>query len=526
MPAARVPRRIPNIAPAKPLLSGLLAPLAALGILLLGPLDAAGQQTPPLGPQTIEFAFPDLSFSRMTHLTHAGDGTDRLWVVLQRGLIEVFPNDPEVAQAGTFLDIRDQVRTVGDEEGLLGLAFDPGYADNGYFYAYYSASNPRRSVISRFSVGQSDPDQADPASELVLLEVAQPFSNHNGGNIVFGPDGYMYVGLGDGGSGGDPLGNGQDTSTLLGTVLRIDVRGATETTPYRVPPDNPLVDTVGARDEIWAYGLRNPWKFSFDPATDALWLADVGQDRYEEIHLVQPGQNYGWNVMEGAHCYLPRTGCDQTGLELPVFEYDHDEGCSITGGYVYRGARLPGLAGAYLYADFCSGFIWGLRHDGAAVTDQALLVDSALLIPSFGVDEAGEVYILAFDGRIYRFVAEEAATPTPTATSTATPASSDTPTAMPTATAIIIVTPTVTPTSTPANQVPTPTPDTPSPTLTPTVPTATPTLATTTAAPTTTLTAPTAEDTPGSGAANLALFLLAAVVVLGGGGFMFIRSRV
>ncbi len=365
----------------------------------------------------------------------------------------------------------------------------------------------------------------------MLLEVAQPFSNHNGGNIVFGPDGYLYVGLGDGGSGGDPLGNGQDTSTLLGAVLRIDVRGANETTPYRVPSDNPLVDTVGAQDETWAYGLRNPWKFSFDPATDALWLADVGQERYEEIHLVQPGQNYGWNVMEGAHCYAPRTGCDQTGLELPVFEYDHDEGCSITGGYVYRGARLPSLAGAYLYADFCSGFIWGLRHDGAAVTDQALLVDSGLLIPSFGVDEAGEVYILAFDGRIYRFVAEEAATPTPTATSTATPASN----ATPTATAIIIATPTVTPTdtATPDNEVPTPTPDTPSPTLTPTVPTATPTLATTTAptptataAPTTTLTALTAEDTPGSGAANLALFLLAAVVVLGGGGFMFIRSRV
>ena len=314
MSAARVPRRILNIAPAKPLLSGLLAPLAALGILLLGPLDAAGQQPPPLGPQTIEFAFPDLSFSRMTHLTHAGDGTDRLWVVLQRGLIEVFPNDPEVAQAGTFLDIRDQVRTVGDEEGLLGLAFDPGYADNGYFYVYYSASNPRRSVISRFSVSQSDPDQADPASELVLLEVAQPFSNHNGGNIVFGPDGYMYVGLGDGGSGGDPLGNGQDTSTLLGTVLRIDVRGATETTPYRVPPDNPLVDTAGARDEIWAHGLRNPWEFSFDPATDALWLADVGQDRYEEIHLVQPGQNYGWNVMEGRALLLAKDGVRPDGL--------------------------------------------------------------------------------------------------------------------------------------------------------------------------------------------------------------------
>ena len=261
-----------------------------------------------------------------------------------------------------------------------------------------------------------DADRSVLQSEQVILEVMQPFGNHNGGTLAFGPDGYLYIGLGDGGSGGDPFNHGQNTSTLLGAMLRIDVSGATVNEPYRVPTDNPFVGVgAGARAEIWAFGLRNPWKFSFDPATGALWAGDVGQSDYEEVDIVERGGNYGWNVMEGLHCYPPGVqACDQTGLEPPVLEYTHAEGCSITGGYVYRGSRLPSLAGAYVYADYCSGRIWGLRHDGTAVTEHRLIADTDLQIPSFGTDERGNLYVLAFDGHIYRFAAPAPpATPVP-----------------------------------------------------------------------------------------------------------------
>lgn len=363
-----------------------------------------------LQPMQIERAFPNLSFPRMVHLTHAGDGTNRLWVVLQEGRIMVFPNTREVGEAKVFLDIRHKVNRQGEEEGLLGLAFDPEYETNGLFYIYYSAADPRRSVISRFVVSSGDPNLADPESELVLLLVAQPFSNHNGGHLIFGPDGFLYIGLGDGGSGGDPLGHGQNLNTLLGSILRIDVRGATAQQPYAVPSNNPFVGVGGGvRDEIWAYGLRNPWRFNFDSVTDDLWAADVGQNSVEEIDLIEPGGNYGWNVMEGFHCFpLYVESCNQSGLALPIFEYSHTEGCSVSGGYVYRGQRLPALVGAYIYADFCSGRIWGLRRSGAAVTEQALLADTSLSIPAFGIDEMRELYILAFDGYIYRFVAPAA----------------------------------------------------------------------------------------------------------------------
>ena len=374
------------------------------------------QQTPSLPPQSLEVAFPNLSFTRMTHLTHAGDGTDRLWVLLQAGQIMVFPNSPEVSTPAVFLDITGKVSREGNEEGMLGLAFDPSYTQNGYFYLYYSAANPRRSVISRFSVSANDPNLANPSSELVLLEVPQPYGNHNGGTLAFGPDGYLYIALGDGGSRGDPLGNGQNTSTLLGSILRIDVLGATAEQPYRIPADNPLAGVARAKGEIWAYGLRNPWKFSFDPATGELWAADVGQNNFEEVDLVKPGKNYGWNIMEGAHCYPPSVQtCSRSGLEMPVFEYTQAEGCSITGGHVYRGDRQPALVGAYVYADYCSGRIWGLRYDGSAVTNQALLVDSSLQIPAIAIDQHNELLILAFDGKIYQFVARRTPAPTPTA---------------------------------------------------------------------------------------------------------------
>jgi glucose/arabinose dehydrogenase len=306
-----------------------------------------------------------------------------------------------------FLDITDRVNRGGDEEGLLGLAFDPAYQQNGYFYVYYSAANPRRSVVSRFKLDQQNADMADPQSEVIIMEVAQPYANHNGGQLVFGPDGYLYIGLGDGGSAGDPHGNGQNLGTLLGKILRIDVSGLSAPGDYTIPVDNPFVGTEGARAEIWAFGLRNPWRFSFDSQTGLLWAGDVGQGSREEIDIIVKGANYGWNIMEGLDCYLPSTGCNQSGLTLPVFEYDHSQGCSITGGYVYRGDRIPSLQGSYVYGDYCSGKIWALTYDGGAVTENILLVDTGLSITSFGEDPAGNLYILDRQGGIYTLVQTE-----------------------------------------------------------------------------------------------------------------------
>ena len=399
----------------------VLVALCVIGTLVLGhafwPDLTEAAQAGTLEPAEIERAFPGLTFPSMVHLTSSGDGTDRLWIVLQPGLVKVFANDRAAATASVFLDIRDRVNDAGSEEGLLGLAFDPDYATNGYFYVDYTAAIPPRSVISRFSVSAGDPDQADPQSEVVLLEVTQPFPNHNAGTLAFGPDGYLYIALGDGGSGGDPFGHGQDATTLLGSILRIDVSNATPQQPYQVPGDNPFAAAGGGvREEIWAYGLRNPWKFSFDTITGDLWAGDVGQNSFEEIDLIRKGRNYGWNIMEGLHCYPPTVQiCDQAGLEPPVFEYPiPDLGCAIIGGHVYRGKRLARLDGAYLYGDFCSGRIWALRYDGASVTDQALLADTTLQITAFGADESGEVYILALDGLIYWFVAP--AEPVPSVT--------------------------------------------------------------------------------------------------------------
>ena len=321
----------------------------------------------------------------------------------------MFPNNQQVLQAGTFLDITNRVSEAYNEEGLLGLAFDPDYKSNGYFYVYYSAASPRRSVLSRFSVSQSDPKLADPNSEFIIMEIAEPFGNHNGGQLEFGPDGYLYIGVGDGGppSGGDPLGNGQNTSTLLGSILRIDVSGVSGQMNYRIPIDNPFVGVADGRDEIWAYGLRNPWRFSFDKATGLLWTGDVGQSDWEEIDVVTKGLNYGWNIMEGFHCFSPSVGCDVTGLELPAVEYNHSDGCSVTGGYVYRGPEIPMLFGAYVYGDFCSGKIWALRYDGNSVTEQKLLVDSTLSITSFGQDLDKNLYVLSRNDGIYYLVTAE-----------------------------------------------------------------------------------------------------------------------
>lgn len=360
----------------------------------------------PLRLMRLERVFGGLAFPELLHLTYADDGTRRLFAVTKPG--QVFAFEPGDATAAVFLDIRDRVNDAGSEEGLLGLAFDPDYTKNGYFYVYYSSAEPRRSVISRFEAGASQ-DAADPASERILLEVAQPFANHNGGHLVFGPDGYLYVGLGDGGSGGDPFGNGQNRGTLLGKILRIDVRRVDEVGSYVVPADNPFVGRSGARPEVWAYGLRNPWRFNFDRLTVELWAADVGQNALEEVDIVRKGGNYGWNIMEGSQCFRdPENECNQAGLEPPVAEYGHGDGCSVTGGYVYRGRRLPSLYGAYVYGDYCSGKIWALRYDNGRVTERlAIVPDGGVAISGFAEDQDGEVYVMDFGGGgIYRFVEE------------------------------------------------------------------------------------------------------------------------
>ena len=382
----------------------LWAITACITLLVLDLACSGGaSQTPLTPPQVqgvkVERVFENLSFSRLTNLVQT-DG--RFYVTEQAGRVISFPDSPDPSEATVFLDILDRVSRRGNEEGLLGLAFEPEFDSNGHFYVYYSAANPRRSVVSRFSsTGTTGPE-----SELVVLEIPQPYRNHNGGQLAFGPDGMLYISLGDGGLGGDPRGNGQNTSTLLGSILRIDVSGIGPDSGYRVPPDNPFVYITDARGEIWAYGFRNPWRFSFDRENGDLWAGDVGQNAYEEVDLVFRGANYGWNTLEGGHCFSPPTGCDSTGTELPVIEYGADEGCSVIGGYVYRGTTIPSLAGTYLYGDFCSGEIHGIRFENGEVVEHNLLVDSGLEITSFGEDENGEIYVLSQNGGIYRLKAD------------------------------------------------------------------------------------------------------------------------
>jgi len=333
----------------------------------------------------LEPAFPLLSFLSPVDLQHSGDGTNRLFVVEQRGMIRVFENSQYVAEDKIFLDIRDRVNNAGFEEGLLGLAFHPDYENNGYFYVDYTAANPRRTVIARYSVSLSNPDSADENSEFVIMEFSQPFENHNAGQISFGPDGYLYISAGDGGSGGDPFGNGQNLQTLLGSLLRVDVDTLAGGMNYGIPLDNPFYpNDLGYREEIFAYGLRNPWRFSFDDSTGWLWLADVGQNDIEEIDLIISGRNYGWNVMEGSRCFDPPSGCDTTGLEMPIWEYDHSLGLSVTGGFVYHGSNAPELEDHYIYADYLSGRIWSLFYDGQNPPVNTELMNTDLLITSFG----------------------------------------------------------------------------------------------------------------------------------------------
>ncbi len=326
---------------------------------------------------------------------------ERLFVLEKDGKVRIIKGG--VLLETPFLDITELV-SKAREQGLLGLAFPPDYASSGRFIVHYTDQNGD-TRISSFHVS-ADPDVADPASEVPILEADQPFVNHNGGQILFGPDGFLYIGLGDGGSSGDPEGRGQRLDDLLGSILRIDVSSGTS---YTVPSDNPFVGTAGARPEVWSYGLRNPWRFSFDRATGDLYIADVGQSNWEEINFAAAddgagrGVNYGWNVMEGSHCY-GADFCDQTGLTLPQVEYGHDQGCSVTGGYVYRGDAVPALQGHYVYADFCRGFVRSFQAGNPSAGMDRPDLEPNGSIASFGEDAAGELYILTEDGRILKIV--------------------------------------------------------------------------------------------------------------------------
>ena len=337
-------------------------------------------------------------------ITNAGDGSGRLFIVEREGRIRVVKNG--ILLSTPFLDIHTIVNSASGEQGLLALAFHPNYETNGQFYTVHVASD-NSLVLSSFLRSQNNPDLADPNSRTTLLVIPHPTNtNHNGSTLAFGPDGYLYWSTGDGGGGGDPSNNAQNLTVLLGKILRIDVNSGP---PYSIPSSNPFYNssTPGIRKEIWAYGLRNPWRISFDRQTNDLYIADVGQSAREEINF-QPaasggGQNYGWRVMEGSLCYNPSTNCDKSGKTLPVAEYDHTLGCSVTGGYVYRGTSYPALQGIYFYGDFCSGILFGLKKDPGAGWQSVQLLDTSYSITTFGEDEFGEVYLADYAaGKIYR----------------------------------------------------------------------------------------------------------------------------
>jgi glucose/arabinose dehydrogenase len=334
-------------------------------------------------------------FDMPVYLTHAGDGSGRIFVVEKAGRIEVMKGGKVLPP--TLLNIAARVGSRGSEQGLLSVAFHPAYRQNGRLFVNYT-NRDGHTVVAEYRV-TGDTNKADEESERVVITIEQPASNHNGGQIQFGPDRYLYIGMGDGGRGGDPWGNAQNKQVLLGKMLRIDVDGEK---PYAVPKSNPFAGGQGVRPEVWAYGLRNPWRFSFDRATGDMYVADVGQNQWEELHF-QPagskgGENYGWDVMEGFHEFEFPEGYDRSSLTMPVVEYSHDIGCSITGGYVYRGAALPALSGTYLFSDFCSGQVWGLRKDAERGWEWAEFLDSSLNVSSFGEDEMGEVYVLDLNG--------------------------------------------------------------------------------------------------------------------------------
>ena len=352
----------------------------------------------------LDLAFPNLEINQPVDFRIPEGETNRIFVVSQIGRIYVFNNTPLVSQSEIFLDIQDKVSCCW-ELGLLSLAFHPNYKQNGYFYIYYTSQPPLSSKLVRYTVDQTNPNRANTSSELVLIEQTQPFPNHNGGQIVFGPEGYLYLSLGDGGGDFDPFGNAQNKSSLLGKILRIDVDTSSDKLNYGIPSDNPFVnstETENYREEIFAYGLRNPWRFSFDPVTNLLWNADVGHNSIEEVNLIVKGANYGWNMFEGTACTPAAESCVRDNITFPIHEYDHEIGKSITGGFVYRGSRLPNLYGSYIYADFVAGRIWALTIDALDQINNIELLKSNVFITSFGIDSQNELIILGFDGKIYQ----------------------------------------------------------------------------------------------------------------------------
>jgi glucose/arabinose dehydrogenase len=396
----------------------------------------------PLPKVELRQVFTNLQVARPVWMGEAPDGSGRMFIVGQAGKILIVQKGSDGADAKEFFNIEDRHPYFDNEDGLMSIAFHPGFRTNGLFYVYYNQKNtqqdidrlrngapvsfPFRSVVSEFKVSATNADVADMSSERVVLEVLQPFSNHKGGEVAFGPDGYLYLGLGDGGNGGDPLGNGQSTATLLAKMLRIDVdsratvgRGARQhQLQYGIPSDNPFAHepeiNSGARKEIFAYGLRNPWRYSWDRQTGDLWVGDVGQDLWEEVDLVTNGGNYGWSVREGAHHFKP--GPPGAQYAEPVIEYphkpnlqaqgmfpDHSIGFCVIGGYVYRGKKYPALDGVYVYGDYNLGTIWGFRYDRAAhkITDEGTLLAQKKNIFSFAEDADGELYVLTQDGTIY-----------------------------------------------------------------------------------------------------------------------------
>ncbi|HWA99383.1 MAG TPA: PQQ-dependent sugar dehydrogenase [Pirellulales bacterium] len=362
----------------------------------------------PLESVAIVPAWENVEIVRPIVLTHAGDGSGRTFVASQLGKVFILPSDPSGSDAKLFFDLQSKVvyKEKENEEGFLGMAFHPKFKTNGQFFVYYtSTAGEHLSVISRFTVDPSNPDFCDPKSEQEILRIQQPFWNHNGGTLAFGPDGYLYVGLGDGGKRDDPERNGQNYQALLGSILRLDVDHHDAGKAYAVPKDNPYVGRSDAAPENFSKGWRNIWRLSFDRATGALWVADVGQDIWEEINVVEPGGNYGWNLREAMHKFMPEGSLPRPDLKEPIWEYHHDLGKSITGGHVYRGKQAPDLIGSYLYADYVTGRVWSLVYDSSAkrVVSNRSIIGNISPVMSFGEDEAGEVYFLTVQGKIFRF---------------------------------------------------------------------------------------------------------------------------
>lgn len=388
--------------------------------------STAQESTPTLSQPQFDPATVSLSLELVTsglsnpvYVTHAGDGSGRLFVVEQPGTIRIIAGGQLLPEP--FLNITNIVNDSANEQGLLGLAFAPDYASSGIFFVNYTNSEGD-TTVARWLRSTIDPNFVDPNSQTIVMTIPQPAGNHNGGMITFGPDGYLYIGTGDGGAANDRFGNGQNPNTLLGKMLRIDVTSDSNV-PYTIPADNPWVNvnwqkedgtSIDVRDEIWAVGLRNPWRYSFDRVTNDLWLGDVGQNKFEEIHFtpssalaagnVQP-INYGWPIMEGTHCFSPSQNCDMADLVQPVAEYDHSGHCSVTGGYVYRGQRFAALDGIYLYGDYCSGDIWAVWPQDDGTWGNAEVMRSDTRLSSFGEDEAGELYVADRTGDIYLVVA-------------------------------------------------------------------------------------------------------------------------